>query len=624
MGEVSLPGTQPLELTVAPAPTANCGCHDAFDPVGFNEPGQSYRATAMALSGRDPLFRAALAVSHQDHPELSDLCIRCHMPVGWLSGRSTPGDASALTPEDIDSGVACDICHRMVPTDPPLIGSGQYTLSPMGTKRARRGRGELAPHPVAASDFIASAEMCGRCHSLFNPAENAHDAAGEDLGTVYYEQRTYEEWADSSVADRATCVDCHMKTAHGAAARNGAEYDDLSVHSFVGGNSFVMMAARALDPMLPIAREIPVVTEWIDASLRSAATLEIRDLAGGAGEIEGGASFGLSVRLTNLTGHKLPTGYPEGRRVYLEVTLRMEADDGSGGAGEGGASDEEPIVLSGAWDETTGDLIYDDQLRTYETEHGAYAEGVGGQRTHHLLLMNQILSDTRIPPEGFEPRALDMVPSGRDYGAAPPYRNYDDVTYHFAAPTVTSVRTATLTVRAMYQSVDGQTVRFLVDEAMGTQEGDDLDDVWRSMGPMPPAEMAVATAVITVKPSPLSGVSDAGTNDGGFDDEGGVGADAAPGANDDQGGCGCTAVGRGSGTELGRAMLDVGRPGARGARDTRGTSRFRPPGSAVPDVATCLLLGLLGALWIGRRAKQTEGMDGMEGCPVSRSAASPE
>ncbi|MBK8014988.1 MAG: hypothetical protein IPK13_27025 [Deltaproteobacteria bacterium] len=574
VGEVSLPGTQPLELTVAPAPTANCGCHDAFDPVGFNEPGQSYRATAMALSGRDPLFRAALAVSHQDHPELSDLCIRCHMPVGWLSGRSTPGDGGALTPEDVDSGVACDICHRMIPTDPPLIGSGQYTLAPTSTKRARRGRGDLAPHPVEASDFIASSEMCGRCHSLFNPAERAHDAAGADLGTVYYEQRTYEEWADSAVADRATCVDCHMMTAHGAAARNGAEYEDLSVHSFVGGNLFVMNAARVLDPTLPISREIPVVTAWIEASLRSAAALEIREIAEGADEVEGDAPFALSVRLTNLTGHKLPTGYPEGRRVYLEVSLQMDGGAGTGGGGE--AEGDGPIILSGAWDERTGDLVYDDQLRTYETEHGAYAEGIGGQRTHHLLLMNQILTDTRIPPEGFRPRALDMMPSGRDYGASAPYRNYDDVTYRFRAPAVASVRTATITVRAMYQSVDGQTVRFLVEEAMGTEAGDDLDLVWRSIGPMPPTEMAVATAVLTVKPGSSSGGPDAGPSDGAVDVDG-----AQSATLDDSGGCGCAATAGG---------------GVRGASSVRG-----PPGSGPGILLFLVFFGALGLRCASRR-----------------------
>ena len=35
----------------------------------------------------------------------------------------------------------------------------------------------------------------------------------------------------------------------------------------------------------------------------------------------------LNVRIINQTGHKLPTGYPEGRRIWINVKFFDENDD---------------------------------------------------------------------------------------------------------------------------------------------------------------------------------------------------------------------------------------------------------------------------------------------------------
>ena len=53
----------------------------------------------------------ALTIANQDAAFAGDLCLRCHAPVGWLEGRSTPTDGSHLA--DIDyEGVSCNFCHR--------------------------------------------------------------------------------------------------------------------------------------------------------------------------------------------------------------------------------------------------------------------------------------------------------------------------------------------------------------------------------------------------------------------------------------------------------------------------------------------------------------------------------
>ncbi len=484
-----MPGTQPNDLALPPEPSSTCSCHDAYEPERIIEPSQAYRATPMALAALDPLFRTAFVVARQDRPELSDLCLRCHSPGGWLNARSE-GDLTELIAPDLE-GVTCDMCHRQVPADPLLIGSGQFTISPQTAKRSQRGSAPFGGHQVLRSDFTGSSEMCGTCHSLFNPAEGAYGPDANALEGPYFEQRTYEEWRDSIYGQsNLACVLCHMPKVRGAAVRGGEVYEDLPLHGIVGGNDFAVHAVRVLNPNLPIGREAAQVTEWVKENLHRAAELEIRS---SPVNVPSGAPWMVDVRVTNKTGHKLPTGYPEGRRIYLEVSLELE--------GRG------PIILSGAWDQESGNLVPDEQLRTYETEHGRVENGVG-VRTRHLILMNQIMSDTRIPPEGFVPQHEDMIPAGRDYGQQAPYRHWDDYGYSFDAPTVQATTTGTITVRLMHQATDGDVIRFLTETAAGSVEATNLQRAWDLLGHAPPKEMATATITIVVHPPP--GPPDAG------------------------------------------------------------------------------------------------------------------
>ena len=535
VSQVVLPGTQPNELTILPEPSSNCGCHDAFDPFADSEPAQSYKATPMALAARDPIFRAALEVANQDRPGVTDLCLRCHTPRAWLSGRSSPGDASALEPEDLES-VTCDICHRMIPTDPPLIGDAQMTMSPLPDKRAQRGVQGMAVHMVQQSDYQQTSELCGLCHSLFNPAEDAHGPDGTNFNYPYYEQRTYEEWADSAFnTNGVSCIDCHMDRVTGVAARNGNEYPDLAVHRIVGGNWFVPQAVHYLSPNLGLGGELDAMDAAIQRSLQDAVSLSITSTIPPNLTLASDESFTFDLRVTNETGHKLPTGYPEGRRVYLEVALHFGTDT---------------TVVSGFWDPNTGNLVPDPQLRTYETEHGRYEAGTSTP-THHIVFANQIISDTRIPPEGFSPSSPDMVPSGRDYGSTTPFNHWDDVSFTIDAPQLTEATTGTVTVRAMHQITDGNYVRFLLDTAAGSTAAANLEAVWEALGHAPPREMKRISFELTVEAAPIpdagfldtgidtgvtmdTGVSDAGITDTGTPD---TGTEPEP-----EEGCGCSST----------------------------------------------------------------------------------
>ena len=103
-----LPGSQPLQSGDLGSP-ASCSCHDGYD---INvEPHFNWEGSMMAQAMRDQLFIATMAIAIQDADSCGELCLRCHTPTGWLSGRSDPPDGSALIAEDYTS-VNCLYCHR--------------------------------------------------------------------------------------------------------------------------------------------------------------------------------------------------------------------------------------------------------------------------------------------------------------------------------------------------------------------------------------------------------------------------------------------------------------------------------------------------------------------------------
>ena len=152
-------------------------------------------------------------------------------------------------------------------------------------------------------------------------------------------------------------------------------------------------------------------------------------------------------------------------------------------------------------------MIQDEQLHTYETKHGR----VGVGRTQHLALANQVLLDTRIPPEGFVPTAADMHPVGRDYGS-PPYRHYDEHTFTLPIPGgIKAVTTATITVRALHQLTSGFYVQFLLD-ALGEEDirARKLKTAYLALGRVPPELMTSASRSIRIIKKHVSLPPDAG------------------------------------------------------------------------------------------------------------------
>ncbi len=524
--DFDLPGTQPLTVSATFAPPSACTpCHSNYGQPNV-EPYRAWQGSMMAHSGRDPLMLAALAVANQDLEHAGETCLRCHFPKGWLEGRSAPEDGTSMTADD-RQGVQCSVCHRLVdpvahaenpPEDGPILAAllqpvPTFSSAMMVVDPQDRLRGpfdiiadlgsdpHLPTRSTLVSPFHKSAELCGTCHNVRNPAFtrnmlgeyelNALDTPGDPL-LGFPEQSTYDEWVASTYASTgvyapqfgrnrdvvSTCQDCHMPAVTGKDANIGLTRDDVPLHEMVGGNTFV----PTILPHHPaFGGEVnpAIMQESVAKStriLRQAATVTV-DLAGGV----------LSVRVSNESGHKLPTGYPDGRRMWLHVRA---FDPGRNVVFESGRYVFETADLVGH-EALPGDLDYDPHLQVWEAVQGispsaAAAFGTTSGASQHLAMNNVRVKDNRIPPRGFTNaafEAFDGAPVGDTFADG---EHWDDVTYPVGAAAVGAE------VILYYQTASREYVEFLRDTNTTNAAGNLLFDLWDQHGKSAPVAMAHA------------------------------------------------------------------------------------------------------------------------------------
>jgi hypothetical protein len=497
-GGIFLPGTQPNELTLDIRPPDLCkSCHGGYSERSAND---SWSGSMMANAARDPLFQAALTIANQDVPGSGDVCIRCHSPRAWLFGRSSPPLISGFEPDDFE-GVSCDFCHRLTtgPSGQPLIGTGQYYVA---DDYVRRGplKDAVAPHDWEYSSYFTQSRLCGLCHDVSNP-----------LNGNFAIERTYTEWLSSSFpAERKSCQTCHLPGADGkACGAPGMPDRTLHAHELAGGNTWMPRVLAAEHPELERDAAYERTAKAAEAKLKSAAKLSID----APSSVAAGEKLPFSIRVENLTGHKLPTGYPEGRRCWLEVVAR----------GPDGAT----LLHSGGYDVATATRSDDPDLRTYEVRMAAK-----GKEGFHFILQDELLQDNRIPPRGFVPRP-DTVPVGRVYpeipgvaGGPATLAHGDDAPYQLDVPPAVS-GTLSIEVTLWYQTTSLDYVTALRDENVTDDAGERLYALWQKYARAEPFAMASAHADVlligeTTEPPPDAG-PDASLGGGPIEPAGGCG-----------------------------------------------------------------------------------------------------
>jgi hypothetical protein len=170
-----------------------------------------------------------------------------------------------------------------------------------------------------------------------------------------------------------------------------------------------------------------------------------------------------TVRVTNHTGHKLPTGYPEGRQMWLHV----QALDANG----------QIVFESGAYDFEAGQLVRDPAIKVYEVKQGMTVELAAylNQRpgaSFHFLLNNAVIKDNRIPPQGYAPPFLTesrLGDSSTDYA---PGQYWDETEYIIPQDAVR------LVVTLYYQTASREYIDFL--QKNGGADGLTLARLWQA------------------------------------------------------------------------------------------------------------------------------------------------
>ncbi|MBV1858822.1 MAG: cytochrome c family protein [Nannocystaceae bacterium] len=521
--------TNPGELINDLAPSTDCNYCHAFSNQDtlFTEspyaPQTTWTPTLMANAARDPVFWAGVAIAAQDDAEHTDDCIRCHSPNAFLNGRGGATSIEELEPDDGDlEGVTCEFCHRM--TEGSLLGNAQYELDDVlqGATVARRGPWDYSdgvPAPIPGAEghvttfdpFTGSSEMCGTCHEVTTHRERV-DSRGNGMGADFNEQRTYSEWARSDFAEAGegfrSCQDCHMPEVPDSAAcgpYNNVHEHPLGNrrHDLLGANRFMltMLAEEALPGFEAATYELAL--DKIDEFVRTSASMEVTPPA----SVDLGAGLqDFVVRVTNDTGHKLPSGYSEGRVMWIEVVASYN---------------DEVVISSGRWDQSTGSIQEDPSVRRYE----GVAEDLESGTRNHLLLNNHWVIDNRIPPRGLQPHP-ETDPVSERYGMTPQgsWEHWDEVNY--ALPGAPEVEDATpgdagddelhVSVRLLYVINTREYIELLADDNETSEVGTELAGRFEAMGWATP--VVLAEEELTVQISSFGEV-EAGTSTGEGADE---------------------------------------------------------------------------------------------------------
>jgi hypothetical protein len=607
--DVQQPGTQPGEVGSLEAPSKCDNCHGGYDTAV--EPAHNWRGSMMSQAARDPIFWAALAVAEQDFDGAGDLCLRCHTPAGWLSGRSTPTDGSALRAQDA-FGVTCDLCHTATNPDnsehlgaqsasfvandggtPPVgyYGSGMYSVW-NGSAKLGPYSDATANHQFLQSRFHRSVDFCGTCHDVSNPVvgdlapgngAQLPLASGTFSGTpgapvdgkaafnnfpfqYGVVERTYSEHKSSLLSSllvsdypslpanlkagalRAayeaalvagtgggyedgtpryfSCQTCHMRPVTGKGCdKNPPLRKDLPLHDMTGGNYWMPDAIVYLDGQDKLrlgggltAAERAALTAGkarAQQQLREAATLSVT---------------GNTLTVINHTGHKLISGYPEGRRMWLNVRwyssggilLREDGQYGTVDVSLAGTPlqvrtlvdlddpharvYEAHYAITQEWAARLSELGHPDALPlSYDRINGSVTYTLGQLRsqapgtwheTFHFVLNDKVVKDNRIPPYGMsrdEASRRNALPvPASQYGNPGPGGAYDYWDSVLLDPPATAV---SATIQLLYQPASWEHVQFLYLANDGQssflgQQGVNLLDAWLNTGMAEPYVMA--------------------------------------------------------------------------------------------------------------------------------------
>jgi hypothetical protein len=418
-------------------------------------------------------------------------------------------------------------------------GGGQYFVSPNDEKRASFADADPRSHTIFYSRYHKSKYFCGTCHDVSNPVlANLGQDGTQPLTTeifsaysYYHVERTFSEFMLSDYGEQggapgsgafnpdvfqtslannyiARCQDCHMRDVVGPGCdKQGVTIrpdesvehpqSGLPMHDMTGGNAWVSYILASTDMDSPnydpinaglLNQGADTLTldltqgQGIDPQALLASVERTKGQLQEAGSIENlnydPATGSLSFLVQNHTGHKLISGFPEGRRMFVNVkvfendTLKYEVNpyDVEAGTLKGlnytynpdpSGIPPLPEELNPLIEEHLDGLVYEIHPSSSLT---------GEDKTFHFALATGRSKDNRIPPKGFrideaEERLVEPVWNGApdlDYFSPEEYAGgYDAVSLTIPAGADRVV------VSLYYQTTSREYIEFLRDEING-------------------------------------------------------------------------------------------------------------------------------------------------------------
>jgi hypothetical protein len=329
------------------------------------------------------------------------------------------------------------------------------------------------------------------------------------------------------------CQDCHMRDVEGKGAnKNDAilrptdsiEHPNSGqpLHDLTGGNVWVSTVLASAAPGSPNYDQTnadllnglhgPLTLDLIQGQgLNGEALLAGADraqqqllLAAAIEDLEYDTNTGeLSFYVQNQTGHKLISGFPEGRRMFVNIRAY---DAGGGLIYEANPYDEAAGTLKGlAYNYQPGfglplpspldpaSEAYVDEL-VYESHPSSSL--TGEDETFHFALGDNRYKDNRIPPKGFDiANAGTRLAQPRwhgedayDYYTSEEYAGgYDEVSLYIVDGA------ASVEVNLYYQTTSREYIEFLRDEINGNPDNITLPTTPGVPGPGDPAHYLVQT-----------------------------------------------------------------------------------------------------------------------------------
>ncbi|MCI0550757.1 MAG: hypothetical protein L0287_07370, partial [Anaerolineae bacterium] len=280
-----------------------------------------------------------------------------------------------------------------------------------------------------------------------------------------------------------------MRDVTGTAANKAgiATRNDLALHDLTGGNSWISGILASADQSSAAYDSYNYAI--LSGTKYSGAKIDVAGLQGyGQALLDGKAraeqqlkmaanlivvsdtSGGVVLRIQNNAGHKLLSGFPEGRRMWLNVKFY----DSAGQILSGQINPYDPLVISidsggnaqyvsgGILNKWREDLVYEAEMSSSLT---------GENKTFHFVLASSRFKDNRIPPKGFQiaqAAARIVVPrwegvDASNYFTSAEYSGgYDEVT--ISKPADTAQWSAAL----YYQTTSKEYIDFLRNEIAGT------------------------------------------------------------------------------------------------------------------------------------------------------------